>query len=79
MVNALYVIIMDMLQPTVEAKSFSHNQIDTTQKDLRLPGTQVFLRDIVFHAAILVIKQLIAIEERIEKHIMIPMLTFLVT
>ena len=37
------------------------------------------LRDIIFHAASLVIKKLIAIEERIEKHIMIPMLTSLVT
>ena len=79
MLNALYVIIMDMLQPSAEENCFGQIQIDTTQKDNQLPGTQVSLRDIVFHAAILVIKQLIAIEERLEKHIMIPMLPFLVT
>ena len=65
---------MGMLQPIAEADCFSHKQTDFTQK-----GTQVSLRDIVFHAASLVIKQQIAIEGRIEKHIMIPMLTFLVT
>ena len=74
MLNALNVTIMGMLQPIAEEYCFSHKQTDSTQK-----GTQVSLRDIVFHAAGLVIKQLIAIEERIEKHIMILMLTFLVT
>ena len=65
---------MGMLQPIAEAYCFSHKQTDSTQR-----GTQVSLRDIVFHASSLVIKKLIAIEERIEKHIMIPMLTFLAT
>ena len=74
MLNDLSVIIMGMLQPIAEADFFSHKPIDSTQK-----GTQVSLRDFVFHAASLVIKQLITIEERIEKHIMIPMLTSLVT
>ena len=64
---------MGMLQAFVEEDCFSHKLTDSTQK-----GIQVSLRDIFFHAASLVIKQLIAIEERIEKHIMIPMLTFLV-
>ena len=73
MLNALNVIIMGMLQQIAEVDCFSHKQTDSIQK-----GTLVSLRDIVFHAASLVIKQLIAIEERIEKHIMIPMLIFLV-
>ena len=42
------------------SRLFQSQKIDSTQKD-----TQVSLRDIVFHAASLVIKQLIAIEERI--------------
>ena len=63
-----------MLQPIAEADCFSHKQTDSTHK-----GIQVSLKDIVFHAASMVIKKLIAIEEIIEKHIMIPMLTFLVT
>ena len=79
MLNALYVIIMDILQPSAEENCFNQIYIDTTEKDSQLLGTQVYLRDIVFHAAILVIKQLISIEERLEKHIMIPMLPFLVT
>ena len=70
MFNALNVIIMGMLQQIAEANCFSHKQTDSIQK-----GTLVSLRDIVFHAASLVIKQLIAIEE----HSMILMLTFLVT
>ena len=74
MLNALNVIIMGMLQPIAEADCFSHEQTDSTQK-----GSQVSLRDIFFHVASLVIKQLIAIEEITEKHIMIPILTFLVT
>ena len=65
---------MDILQPNAKVESFCHNR-----NDLWLTGTQVSSRDIVFYVASLVIKQLIAIEERIEKHIMIPMLTFLVT
>ena len=73
MLNALNVIIMGMLQPIAEADCISHKPIDSTQK-----GTQVSLRDIVFHAASMVKRQLIAIEERIEKHTMILMLTFLV-
>ena len=72
MLNALNVIIMGMLQPIVEADCFK--QTDSIQK-----GTKVSLRDIVSHAASMVIKQLIAIEGRIEQHIMILMLTFLVT
>ena len=65
---------MGMLQPITEEECFSHIQKDSTQK-----GTLVASRDIVFHATSMVIKQLIAIEERREKHIMIPMITFLVT
>ena len=64
---------MDILQPIAEAECFSHIQTDSTQK-----GTLVSSRDIVFHVASMVIKQLIAIEVRIEKHITILMLTFLV-
>ena len=63
MLNALNVIIMVMLQPIAEVDCFSHKQIDSTQK-----GTLVSPRDIVFHATSMVIKQLIAIEERIEKY-----------
>ena len=74
MLNSLNVIIMGMLQPIAEAECFSHIQTGSTQK-----GTLVSSRDIVFHATSLVIKQLITIEERIEKQIMIPMLNFLVT
>ena len=74
MLNASNVIIMGMLQPIAEADCFSHKQKDSTQK-----GTLVSSRDIVFHAASMVIKQLIAIEGRIEQHIMILMLTSLVT
>ena len=74
MLNALNVIIMGMLQQIAEVDHFSHIQIDSTQK-----GTQVSSGDIVFHATSMVIKQLIAIEESIEKHIMIHMLTFLDT
>ena len=73
MLNALNVIIMGMLQQIAGVDCFSHKQEDSTQI-----GTLVSLRDIVFHAAGLVIKQLIAIEERIEEHGMILMLTFLV-
>ena len=72
MLNALNVIIMGMLQQIAEADCFSHKQADSTQI-----GTLVSLRDIIFHATGLVIKQLIAIEERIEEHSMILMLTFL--
>ena len=64
---------MGIFQLIVEAECFSHIQTDSTQK-----GTLASSRDIVFHVASMVIKQLIAIEERIEKHIMILMLTFLV-
>ena len=74
MFNALNVIIMDMLQPIAKSECFSHIQTDSTQK-----GTLVSSRDIVFHVASMVIKQLIAIEEGIEEHSMILMLTFLVT
>ena len=74
MLNALNVIIMGMLHPIAEADCFSHKQTDSTQK-----GTRVSSRDIVFHATSIVIKQLIAIEGRIEQHIMILMLTFMVT
>ena len=73
MLNDLNVIIMGMLQLIAEAECFSHIQTDTTQK-----CTLVSSRDIVFHVVSMVIKQLITIEERIEKHIMILMLTFLV-
>ena len=65
---------MGMLQPIAEADHFSHIQTGSTQK-----GTQVSSKDIVSHVASMVTKQLIAIQERIEKHIMIPTLTFLVT
>ena len=41
-------------------------------------GTLVASRDIVFHATSMVIKQLIAVEGRTEKHNMILMLTSLV-
>ena len=74
MLNDLNVIIMGMLQQIAGVEHFSHNQTDSTQK-----GTLVSSRDIVFHATSMVIKQLIAIGGRIEKHIMILMLTFLVT
>ena len=74
MLNALNVIIMGMLQPIAEADCFSHKQTDSIQK-----GTLVSSRDIVFHATSMVTKQLIAIEGRIEKHIMLLMLTSLVT
>ena len=74
MLNALNVIIMGMLQPIAEADCFSHKQTDSAQK-----GTLVSSRDIVFHAASMVIKQLIVIQGRIERHIMILMLISLVT
>ena len=64
---------MGMLQQIAEADHFSHNQTDSIQK-----GTLVSSRDIVFHATSMVIKQLIAIEGRTEKHTMILMLTSLV-
>ena len=73
MLNALNVIIMGILQLIAEANHFSHKQTDTTLK-----GILVSSRDIVFHVASMVIKQLIAIEVSIEKHIMILMFTFLV-
>ena len=56
MLNALNVITMGMLQQIAEVDCFSHKKTDSTQK-----GTLVSSRDIVFHAASMVIKSLIAI------------------
>ena len=63
---------MGMLQQIAEADHFNHT--DSIHK-----GTLVASRDIVFHATSMVIKLLIAIEGRTEKHTMILMLTSLVT
>ena len=62
MLNSLYVIIMDMLQPIAEADCFGRRKIDTTQKDRHLPGTQLYLRVIIFHPKKLDINLLITIE-----------------
>lgn len=62
MLNPLYVMIMDMLQPIVEANYFNLKQVAISQEDHQLPSNQVSLRDIVFLATYLVTKLLIAIE-----------------
>ena len=55
MLNVMYVIILDMLQPNAEEEWFK----TITQKDHHVPST---LRDIVLLAICLVTELLIAIE-----------------
>lgn len=56
MLNVLYVITLDMLQPNEEVEWFK----TVTQKDHHVPG---FLRDIVLLAICLVTMPLTVIEE----------------
>ena len=61
MLNALYVIIMDMLPPTVKEDYFDLKQIATSHEVHNILGTPVSLRYISLLAAYLVAKLLIAI------------------
>jgi len=54
MLNVMYVIILDMLQPDAEVEWFN-----TVTQDHHIPGTS---KDIVLLAICLATKQLIAIE-----------------
>ena len=74
MLDALDVIILDMVQSIAGADCFSHKQADSTQK-----GTLVSSADIVSHVTCMDIKHLIVKEGRLEILIMILMLISLVT